>query len=111
MRWLTSTSLYSKLIDVSQSGHLDEASKMCNEYARLFSERFYSSAPSTGSRPSSSDSSSVEALQNAWLVNAVGNKSLEDQTWNRVIPIKSGELTLQFDDVLNLDKKIGQTTR
>lgn len=101
--------LASKLIDVSQSNHPDEASKTGTEYARLFSERFC--APQQNSRPSSSDSHSIDTAQSAWLLKAVGDKCSDEQTWNRVIPIKSGELTLQFDDVLNVDRRSGQGGR
>lgn len=89
-----------KLIDVSQSTHTDEGSKMANEYPRLFMERF----PPTNhedSRPSSSGTA-CEQDEMAWLAEVTKDMG-DDGDWNHVKVVDDGSLTIQFDEVLGLN--------
>jgi hypothetical protein len=95
--------LCSKLIDVSQAAYAEDGSKMASEYPRLFSERF----PSTKthpSRPSSADASQDED-ESTWLGNIIGDTADTEGSWDRVEPIDSGALTIQFGDTLGPDKR------
>jgi len=88
---------YSKLIDVSQSAYTEEGSKLTSEYPRLFNERFPPTKP-VGSRPESADGSEVDEDEATWLAKIVGETNEEEGSWERVVPLKSGTLTVQFDD-------------
>ncbi|KAF2194177.1 hypothetical protein K469DRAFT_709683 [Zopfia rhizophila CBS 207.26] len=92
-----------KLIDVSQSVYTEEGSKMTSEYPRLFNERFPASKPHS-SRPSSADGSADED-EATWLGNIIGNNGEAEGSWERVEPIDSGTLTIQFGEALGLDKR------
>ncbi|KAF2713487.1 hypothetical protein K504DRAFT_462010 [Pleomassaria siparia CBS 279.74] len=80
-----------KLIDVSQATYTEDGSKIASEYPRLFNERF-PSASSQSSRPSSA----ADEDETTWLENIIGNTAEAEGSWDRVAPIESGTLTVQF---------------
>ena len=88
------------MIDVSQSTHTDEGSKVASEYPRLFMERF---PPTTyeGSRPSSSGTA-YEQDETVWLAEVTKDMG-DDGDWNHVKVVDNGSLTIQFDEVLGLN--------
>ncbi|EKG11815.1 hypothetical protein MPH_11311 [Macrophomina phaseolina MS6] len=92
-----------KLIDVSQSAHPDEGHKMHSEYHRLFMERFPAVAPPEDSRPSSSGTA-VDNEEAAWLADITKSQG-EEGDWDHVKVIDNGSLTIQFDEVLGLDRR------
>ena len=69
---------------------------MTAEYARLFNERFPCSTHNRD-RPSTDAGEDSEA---AWLENIVGASKEHGRAWDRVEPIESGALVVQFDDAL-----------
>ncbi|KAF2870324.1 hypothetical protein BDV95DRAFT_608326 [Massariosphaeria phaeospora] len=90
-----------KLIHVSQATHLEHGSKMASEYSRLFNERF---PPLRPSRPSSADANAAQD-ETTWLENIIGNTSGTEAAWDRVDPIDSGPLTIQFGDAPGGDRR------
>lgn len=82
---------------------------MTSEYPRLFNERFPPQQLSD-SRPSSSGSVD-EQDETAWLNNTIGDNTNEEGSWDRVEGVEPGALTLQFDDVLALDRRASQGVR
>ncbi|KAK3214592.1 hypothetical protein GRF29_19g671665 [Pseudopithomyces chartarum] len=91
--------LFSKLIHVSQAVYTDDSHQ--SEYLRLFNERF---PPTTStSRPSSAHADRDED-EATWLSNIVANSNEAEGSWERVEPIESGALTIQFGEGLS-DRK------
>ncbi|PVI05647.1 hypothetical protein DM02DRAFT_516567 [Periconia macrospinosa] len=90
-----------KLIHVSHATYTDNGHN--SEYHRLFRERFPPTAAQS-SRPSSADPE-VEEDEATWLANIIGNSNDAEGSWERVEPIDSGALTIQFGDALGLDRK------
>ncbi|KAF2638652.1 hypothetical protein P280DRAFT_404860 [Massarina eburnea CBS 473.64] len=86
-----------KLIHVSHVTYTDHGPN--SEYHRLFSERFPPAQPQS-SRPSSADEDEA-----AWLSNLLGSSNDAEGSWERVEPLDSGALTVQFGDALGLDGK------
>lgn len=76
---------------------------MASEYPRLFNERFPAVQPAS-SRPSSPGANDADADdydnndddETAWLGDIVGNAAEAEGAWDRVEPINSGTLTIQF---------------
>jgi hypothetical protein len=96
-----SSSLRSKLIHVSHVTYHGPNS----EYHRLFNERFPpTQSQSQSSRPPSADPEAHED-EATWLANIIGSSTDAEGSWERVEPIESGALTVQFGDALGLDKK------
>lgn len=93
--------LCSKLIHVSQAPYTDDSANAHAEYTRLFGERF-PPVKSQSSRPSSTHADEDEAT---WLANAIGDSADAEGRWERVEPIESGALTIQFGDALGSDRK------
>lgn len=89
--------LFSKLIHVSQAAYADDN----HEYLRLFNERFPPMKQT--SRPSSADADHEED-ETTWLANIVGSSNEAKGSWERVEPIESGALTIQFGEGLS-DRK------
>jgi hypothetical protein len=87
------------LIHVSQAAYTDEGHH--SEYLRLFNERFPPMA--SASRPPSAhaDHDDDEA---AWVGAVVGSSNDAEGSWERVEPIESGALTVQFGEALS-DRK------
>jgi hypothetical protein len=102
-RPLTFHPLCSKLIDVSQANYTEAGSKMASEYPRLFNERF-PAVKSQSSRPSSADANQEED-EATWLGNIIGNAADAEGRWERVEPIESGALTIQFGEALGPDRR------
>jgi hypothetical protein len=100
---LTFHPLCSKLIDVSQATNAEDGSKMAFEYPRLFNERFPALQPQT-SRPSSADATQEED-EATWLGKIVGSTDEAEGSWERVEPIESGALTIQFGEPMATDKR------
>lgn len=91
------SSLPSKLIHVSQATYTDDSAT--SEYPRLFNERF--PPKSQTSRPPSADADAdVDEDEATWLGNIIGNSSEVEGSWERVEPIESGALTIQFGEAL-----------
>ncbi|CAI6331931.1 unnamed protein product [Periconia digitata] len=88
-----------KLIHVSHATYTDQATN--SEYHRLFHERF---PPAASSRPASANPD-MEEDEATWLANIIGSSNDAEGSWERVQPIESGALTIQFGDALGLDKK------
>lgn len=89
----------SKLIHVSQITHTDDNAN--SEYPRLFNERFPPKAQT--SRPPSADAgadSDAEEDEATWLGNIIGSSNDAEGSWERVEPIESGALTIQFGETL-----------
>lgn len=76
---------------------------MASEYPRLFNERF-AATNAQSSRPSSADASHDED-ESTWLGNIIGNTTDTEGSWDRVEPIESGALTIQFGDALGSDRR------
>jgi hypothetical protein len=95
--------LFSKLIDVSQATYTEDGSKMAAEYPRLFNERFPALRFQT-SRPSSADANQDED-EATWLGNVIGNTAEAEGSWERVEPVESGALTIQFGETLVPDRR------
>ncbi|KAF2657693.1 hypothetical protein K491DRAFT_314779 [Lophiostoma macrostomum CBS 122681] len=91
-----------KLIDVSQAAYTEVGSKMASEYPRLFSERF-ASTRTHPSRPSSAASQDED--ETTWLGSIIGNTADTEGSWDRVEPIDSGALTIQFGDAPGPDRR------
>lgn len=91
--------LFSKLIHVSQPQYTEDNHN--SEYLRLFNERF--PPMNTASRPTSAHADQDED-EATWLGHAVGSSNDAEGTWERVEPIESGALTVQFGEALG-DKK------
>ncbi|KAF2742801.1 hypothetical protein M011DRAFT_258091 [Sporormia fimetaria CBS 119925] len=89
-----------KLIHVSQAAQADEASKMASEYSRLFNERFPAQT-----KWSSSTVGSLDEDESSWLAKIVGSSTDAEGSWDRVEPIESGALTIQFGDALGSDRR------
>lgn len=76
---------------------------MASEYPRLFNERFPALKSQT-SRPSSADASQDED-ETTWLGNIIGNTGEAEGSWERVEPVESGALTIQFGETLGPDRR------
>lgn len=76
---------------------------MTSEYPRLFNERFPASNKHT-SRPSSADASADEN-EGTWLGNIIGQSGEAEGSWERVEPIESGALTVQFDEAFGQGRR------
>jgi hypothetical protein len=85
------------LIHVSQATYTDDSAT--SEYPRLFNERF--PPKSQTSRPSSADAD-VDAHEDeaTWLESIIGRSDEAEGSWERVEPIESGALTIQFGEAL-----------
>ena len=67
-----------------------------SEYHRLFNERF-PPAQAQSSRPPSAE---VDEDEDTWLSNMVAQSNEAEGEWERVKPLESGALTVQFGDGL-----------
>ncbi|KAF2438097.1 hypothetical protein P171DRAFT_372425 [Karstenula rhodostoma CBS 690.94] len=88
-----------KLIHVSQAAHADDGHH--SEYLRLFNERF--PPMKSASRPPSAHDEPHED-EATWLATVVGSSNDAEGSWERVEPIESGALTVQFGEALG-DRK------
>lgn len=59
----------------------------------------------SASRPSSPDTEVDEDDEATWLANIVGSSNDAEGNWDRVEPIDSGALTIQFGGALASDRK------
>ncbi|KAF2795429.1 hypothetical protein K505DRAFT_324060 [Melanomma pulvis-pyrius CBS 109.77] len=94
-----------KLIDVSQATHTEDGSKIASEYPRLFNERFPSTHAQSSPPPSADAAAAAEEDETTWLESIIGNTAEAEGSWDRVAPIDSGTLTVQFGDVLGNDRR------
>jgi hypothetical protein len=74
---------------------------MASEYPRLFNERF-PPLKTESSRPSSADGAQDDD-EATWLGKIVGDTAEAEGSWERVEPIESGALTIQFSEALGSD--------
>lgn len=104
----------SKLIHVSHATYTDHGPS--SEYHRLFRERFPPTNTTTSQSNPSADPEVAETEEDeaTWLASIIGNASSSSNSnnnndvegsWERVEPIESGALTIQFGDALGLDRK------
>lgn len=75
----------------------------------MFNERFPSLRGHT-SRPTSADADveaepEAEDDETSWLENAIGKSGEAEGSWERVEPIDSGALTIQFGDTFGSDRR------
>jgi hypothetical protein len=87
----------SKLIHVSQATYTDDNAN--SEYPRLFNERF-PPKPQTSRPPSAGAEADADEDEAAWLGNIIGSSTEAEGSWERVEPIGSGALTIQFGEAL-----------
>ncbi|KAJ4349685.1 uncharacterized protein N0V89_008302 [Didymosphaeria variabile] len=88
-----------KLIHVSQAAYTDDSHH--SEYLRLFNERF---PPMRSASPPPSARADYDQDEATWLSNVVGSSNDAEGSWERVEPIESGALTIQFGEALS-DRK------
>ena len=92
----------SKLISVSQATYADDGTH--SEYPRLFNERFppklQTSPPASAGADAHTDAD-ADADEAAWLANVIGSSNEAEGRWERVEPIESGALTIQFGEALS----------
>ena len=92
---------------MSQATYTDDSAN--SEYPRLFNERFppksqSSRPPSAGAGAEADADADADADEDedeaAWLEHVIGNSNEAEGSWERVEPIDSGALTIQFGEAL-----------
>lgn len=83
---------------MSQATYTEDSAN--SEYPRLFNERF-PPKPQISRPPSAGADAEADADDEAtWLGNIIGSSKDAEGSWERVQPIESGTLTIQFGEAL-----------